>query len=311
MDIFVNDLSVSFPGENYDIPVLRHVDIRFPEKRITAVVGESGSGKSVLGEAVMRLLDPTARVTGEIFYDRHNLLELSEKEMNQIRGFHIGWIAQDPISAMNPVIKIGKQLTEAVRFKNHQKEKEEKEAALNSLHSFGFSHPDAIYQNYPCELSGGMAQRVMASMMMMPGPEWLIADEPTKGLDAFGRRQAAEMFRKLRDRETGIFLITHDLHLASRIADYTAVMYAGEILEYGKTEEIMESPQHPYTKGLLAAMPENGLAPIPGNPPDLTHCPKGCIFGPRCSRFLSPQCLTNQKFVGEKGHLTKCCRREE
>lgn len=310
IDICVNDLSVSFPGENQELPVLRHVEIMFPEKKITAVVGESGSGKSILGEAVMRLLDPSANVTGIINYGKQNLLELSEKEMNQIRGFHIGWIAQDPVSAMNPMVKIGKQLTEAIRFKNHRKENEEKEAALNSLHTFGFSHPDTVYQNYPCELSGGMAQRIMTSMMMMPRPEWLIADEPTKGLDVFGRSQVAKMFRKLRDRGTGIFLITHDLHLASKIADYTAVMYAGEILEYGKTKEIMECPGHPYTKGLLGAMPENGLVPIPGKPPDLTHCPEGCIFGPRCSRFLSPQCLSHQKFVGTKEHLTKCCRKE-
>lgn len=310
MDICVQNLSVSFAQKKGKVNVLRHVDITFHKNEITAVVGESGSGKSILGAAVLGLLDDSASVTGQIMFEEQNLLELSEEQMCKIRGFHIGWIAQDPLSAMDPMVKIGRQITEAFCFLNHKTAEQEKSSAIKSLQSFGLSAPDNVYQNYPCELSGGMAQRVMSAMMTYPEPEWIIADEPTKGLDAFSRQQVAGIFRKLQKNGTSIFLITHDLQLALAIADKVAVMYAGEVLEYGETNEIFKYPGHPYTRGLINALPENGLMPIPGNPPDMLNLPCGCIFGPRC-KFRNAGCLSPQLLSGTKLHKIKCCRKKE
>nr|WP_302707382.1 ABC transporter ATP-binding protein [uncultured Dialister sp.] len=310
MDICVQNLSVSFAKNQGKVNVLRHVDITFHKNEITAVVGESGSGKSILGAAVLGLLDDSASVTGKIMYTGQNLLELQEEQMCKIRGFHIGWIAQDPLSAMDPMVKIGRQITEARCFLNHKTTDEEKHSAIKSLQSFGLSAPDKVYQNYPCELSGGMAQRVMSAMMTYPEPEWIIADEPTKGLDAFSRQQVAEIFRKLKKNGTSIFLITHDLQLAMAIADKVAVMYAGEILEYGETNEVFKYPGHPYTKGLINALPENGLMPIPGSPPNMSKIPGGCIFSPRC-RFKNAACLSAQLLSGTELHMIRCCRKKE
>lgn len=292
MDITIRDLSVSYPSSKGPVRVLRHADLFLPHGKITALVGESGSGKSILGAAVMGLLEPAAVITGEISFQGKNLLTLSEEELNEIRGTHIGWIAQDPIAAMDPVMRTGKQVTELVRFRNRTGEEEEKENGLAQLSRYGLPDAESVYNKYPGELSGGMAQRVLTAMVTLAGPEWLIADEPTKGLDAFVRREVADRFRRLRDEGTGFLLITHDLRLAARVSDFVGIMYAGEILEYGKTEEIFKHPLHPYTRGLLAAQPGEGMEPIPGLPPDLSALPEGCVFAPRCRFYEKGNCET-------------------
>ncbi len=256
MDIQVKHLSVSFPDEGKRITVLRDANINIKCGKITAVVGESGSGKSILGGAIIGLLDKTADVSGEVVLGETDLLELDEEEMNGIRGERIGWIAQDPISAMNPMMKVGSQLVEGVCFHGHKTEKEEKETGLKQLVSYGLKQAESIWNDYPYQLSGGMAQRVLTAMMTFPRPEWVIADEPTKGLDAFVRQQVADAFRNLKDQGIGILLVTHDLRLAERISDFTAVMRSGSIVEFGDTSDIFKNPAHPYTVKLLAAMPK-------------------------------------------------------
>lgn len=312
MELEVKHLSVTFPSDRGPVKVLRDVTISFPAGKITAVVGESGSGKSILGAGIMGFLPLEPEISGEILYKGQNLRSLSEEEMNRIRGKKISWIAQDPVTAMDPLWKVGKQVTEALRFFKRGNREDIEKKGLFRLSSFGLPHGNRIVRSYPHELSGGMAQRVMGAMMTMEDPAFLIADEPTKGLDAFVRHQVADMFCQLRDQGTGIFLITHDLRLARRISDYTAVMYAGELLEMGKTDDIFMRPRHPYTKGLLAAQPDRRLHPMKGKPPDLTDLKDGCIFGARCPLYDPSRCgkAISMGRAGED-HLVKCVRREE
>ena len=187
MDIEVKQLSVTFPSPMGAVRVLRDVNLLFHGGKITALVGESGSGKSILGTAIMRLLLENARMTGSIFYDGNDLLRFSEEEMNEIRGDRIGWIAQDPISAMNPLMRVGRQVTEVLRKRLGWGKEKSRESALMQMEKYGLGDPIRVCASYPHQLSGGMAQRVMAAMMTLSSPEWLIADEPTKGLDPLRR----------------------------------------------------------------------------------------------------------------------------
>lgn len=290
MDILIQDLSVSYPSKQGLVRVLRHANLYLPAGKITALVGESGSGKSILGAAVMGLWEKDAIITGDISLGKKSLLSQSEKEWQQIRGTHIGWIAQDPISAMDPMQKVGKQVTEGIRFRNHHFAWQEKGHALQQMIRFGLPHPEGVYEKYPGELSGGMAQRVLSAMADMPHPEWIVADEPTKGLDAFVRRELCQLFRMLRDEGIGFLFITHDIRLAERLSDTIGIIYAGEILEYGKTEDVFSHPCHPYTKSFLAAQPRNLMKPIPGLPPNLSQLPSGCIFKNRCRWYQQGIC---------------------
>ena len=219
MDIEVKQLSVTFLSPMGAVRVLRDVNLLFHGGKITALLGESGSGKSILGTAIMRLLPENARMTGSIFYDGNDLLRFSEKEMNEIRGDRIGWIAQDPISAMNPLMRVGRQVTEVLRKRLGWREEKSRESALAQMEKYGLGDPVRVCASYPHQLSGGMAQRVMAAMMTLSSPEWLIADEPTKGLDPLVRKQVADMFLQIKMAGRGMLLITHDLALAECLAD--------------------------------------------------------------------------------------------
>ena len=308
MDIQIKNLSVSFPSPQGDAKVLRDADIILNSGKITAIVGESGSGKSILGAAVMGLLEQPVRVSGKILFGDTDILSLSEKELNSVRGSRVGWIAQDPVAAMDPMVKVGGQMMEGVHF--YQDGNDTKADGIRQLEEFGLADAQRVWDTYPFHLSGGMAQRVLTAMMTLPGPEWLIADEPTKGLDAFVRRQAADAFRKLREKGVGILLITHDLRLAERLSDFLAVMYAGEIIEYGKTKDTFSNPVHPYTKGLFAAAPDRGMQPIRGIAPDLSRLPGGCVFASRCPAYEKNSCDEKQKMLTlAEGHSVRCIRK--
>ena len=308
MDIQIKNLSVSFPSPQGDAKVLRDADIILKSGKITAIVGESGSGKSILGAAVMGLLEQPVRVSGEILFGDTDLLSLSEKELNSVRGSRIGWIAQDPVAAMDPMVKVGGQMMEGVHF--YQDGNDTKADGIRQREEFGLADAHRVWDTYPFHLSGGMAQRVLTAMMTLPGPEWLIADEPTKGLDAFVRRQAADAFRKLREKGVGILLINNDLRLAERLSDFLAVMYAGEIIEYGKTKDIFSNPVHPYTKGLFAAAPDRGMQPIRGIASDLSRLPSGCVFASRCPAYEKNSCDEKQKMLTPAGtHDARCIRK--
>lgn len=311
MDISIQDLSVSYPSNRGLVRVLRHANLYLPSGKITALVGESGSGKSILGAAVMGLLEKDAIVSGHICYGRKSLLAQSEEAWQQIRGTHIGWIAQDPIAAMDPMQVVGKQVTEGICFRNHHSAWKEKVQALRQMARFGLPNPEEVYEKYPCELSGGMAQRVLSAMVDMPHPEWMVADEPTKGLDAFVRRELCQLFRMFRKKGTGFLFITHDIRLAEKLSDYIGIIYAGEILEYGKTEEVFSHPFHPYTKSFLEAQPRNLMKPIPGLPPNLSNLPDGCIFKNRCSRYDKGDCERDMSMRQVSScHQVRCWRED-
>ena len=310
MDILIHDLSVSFPSSSGTADAVRHVNLSLPAGKITALVGESGSGKSILGAAIMGLLEEEAHVTGQIMYNNSDLLQQSEREWNLIRGKEIGWIAQDPITAMDPMQRVGRQMTELIRYVNHTTISDERPKAIEQLSRFGLENAESVYQKYPNELSGGMAQRALSAMVTLPKPGWLIADEPTKGLDAFVRREVCRLFRMLRDEEgVGFLLVTHDIRLAEKVSDYTGIMYAGELLEYGSTQEVFQNPRHPYTIDFLEAQPRHQLKPIPGMPPNLNQIPQGCIFKNRCRNYLVEICDKRQTMQNlTDNHQVQCGR---
>lgn len=280
-DIVLEDLSVTFPVPGGTSQVLRHVSYTFSHEKITALVGESGSGKSILGGAVMGLLPQTAVITGAIRFDGRNLAS-SETDFASVRGKRIGWISQEPVSALDPRIPVGRQLIEYLLESGRLDEPHWKEAADRQLEKFGLLPAERVRTSFPHALSGGMVQRVLTAMVTLPEPEWIIADEPTKGLDAFVRKQAAENFRRLAKQGTGFILITHDLQLAAHLADNVLILYAGEVVEKGPASVVMQRPAHPYTQGLLRAQPSQGMEPIRGVPPDMSRISEGCVFANRC-----------------------------
>ena len=308
MDIRIRDLSVSFINEGKQQTVLRNANLYLPQGKVTAIVGESGSGKSILGTALVRLLDPQAIVTGQVLYGDTDILSLPDEEMEKYRGKRISWMAQNPVSAMNPLQKAGTFVAEILKKKDNLPAGLLWEKGINQLKHFGLQNAEAVYRSYPGSLSGGMAQRVLISAMTIEEPEWLIADEPTKGLDAMVRKQVYDNLRQLsRERKMGMVLITHDLRLAERLSDYTAVMYAGEIVEYAETKDFFSEPGHPYSRGLIDAQPDKAMKPIPGETSDILISDSDCAFAPRCASFCD-RCREKQDMHNRDTHSVRCWR---
>ena len=292
MDIRIRDLSVSFVTNGQNLAVLKNISLDLVQGTVTAIIGESGSGKSVLGAALARLLDPQAVISGRILYGDTDLLLLDEPEMSEIRGKSISWMAQNPVSAMDPLQKAGAFVTEILHYRKELSSDLIRETGIKQLKRFGLPNAETVHQSYPGALSGGMAQRVLISAMTVEEPEWLIADEPTKGLDAMGRRQVyLNLCQLARERRMGMVLITHDLRLA----------------EYAGTGEFFASPGHPYSRGLVAAQPDKDMKPIPGDITDLPASASGCSFAPRCPSFCD-RCSEKQKMVEKDSHFVRCWR---
>ncbi|WP_438433142.1 ABC transporter ATP-binding protein [Gorillibacterium sp. sgz500922] len=291
----VRDLRVSFSAFRGEIQAVQGVSFSLRRGETLAIVGESGSGKSVTARSLMRLLPKrsTRRISGSIRFKGRELTALGEKELRRIRGSEIGMIFQDALSALNPTMTIGEQLTEGLRHHRGLDRQAAREAALAMLERVGIPQPKLRLKQHLHEFSGGMRQRIMIAMAAVCGPDILIADEPTTALDVTIQAQIIELFQELQ-RELGvaIVLITHDLGVVAKIADRVNIMYAGKIVESGTVDEIFYRPQHPYTLGLLASMPRLDmdrsvpLAPIPGTPPDLFAPPAGCPFAARCGRAM-------------------------
>ena len=290
----VKDLHISFKTYAGKVHAVRGVNFELKKGETLAIVGESGSGKSVTSNAIMRLVPqpPGMYDQGEIIFDGKNILELSEDEVAQIRGNDIAMIFQDPMTALNPTIKIGHQITEV--FNIHRKDiskAEAKKRAIELLTLVGIPYPEERFDQYPHEFSGGMRQRVVIAIALAAEPKLLIADEPTTALDVTIQAQILELMKEIqRTTDTAIIFITHDLGVVANVADKVAVMYAGQIVEYGSANEIYYNPKHPYTWALLGSMPdldsnnEEDLYTIPGAPPNLIDPPKGDAFAPR-NRF--------------------------
>ncbi|MDA7026171.1 ABC transporter ATP-binding protein [Bacillus sp. CLL-7-23] len=287
----VDQLHVSFSTYGGSVKAVRGVTFDLYEGETFAIVGESGCGKSVTSQSIMQLLPKhSATISGgSIYFKEKDLCRLSEKEMRTIRGAEISMIFQDPMTALNPTLTIGDQLTEAILEHQTISKGEAKKTVISMLELVGIPNPTERLKQYPHQFSGGMRQRIVIAMALICKPKILIADEPTTALDVTIQAQILELFKDLQ-RNTGvsIILITHDLGVVAQTADRIAVMYAGKIVETGMRKDIFYHPQHPYTKGLLKSVPrldleDAELVPIEGTPPDLFSPPAGCPFTARCS----------------------------
>jgi oligopeptide/dipeptide ABC transporter ATP-binding protein len=285
----VQHLSVRFPLAESDLLAVRDVSFILPKGRTLGIVGESGCGKSVMAYSLLKLVPPPGVIdSGTILFNGKDLLRMDDDEVRKLRGKEIAMIFQEPMTSLNPVFTVGAQISESILLHMKMRRHEAREYAAELLRSVGIPDPSRRYNSYPHEFSGGMRQRVMIAMALSASPSVLIADEPTTALDVTIQAQILDMLMKLQqERHMSLLLITHDLGIVANIADEIAIMYAGEIAEYGKSAEVFRKPGHPYTRGLFKAIPRigelrNELETIPGMVPSITAPPTGCVFYPRC-----------------------------
>lgn len=307
-NIEIKGLNVAFFGKDGAVPVVSDINTCFLNGTVTGIIGESGSGKSVLGMSILQLLPETAKVSGSCMYEGQDLYRISEKEMLKIRGKEIAVIPQNPAESLNPILRIGRQLTECVTIHEPSAGVAAKERGKEMLHRFGFEEPEKIASSYSFQLSGGMNQRVISAMGLMNHPKWIIADEPTKGLDAILRRQVYQVLKDIAASEAeGMIVITHDIALAEALCDRLIVIYKGTILEQGSTREILDHPAHPYTRGLIGSLPSRGMHPVPREIPERAGCTSGCRFYPRCAegRGECAQALPKEAVLGN-GRTVRC-----
>lgn len=283
----VKNLTISFRTGEGMVRAVRDISFDLAKGETLAIVGESGSGKSVTARSLMGILSPNAVIdSGSILYEDTDLLQLKEDEFHKYRGNKLGMVFQDPLSSLNPIMKIGKQLTESMLLNEKITKKEAKERAIKLLHGVGISDPERRFYQYPFELSGGMRQRVVIAIALSANPEILICDEPTTALDVTIQAQILELINEIKEkRQLSVIFITHDMGVVANMADRIAVMYAGKIVEYGTADEIFYKPAHPYTWALLASIPDldahEKLESIPGTPPNMLFPPKGDAFAAR------------------------------
>lgn len=312
----VKDLVVEYTTEGQVIHAVNGVSFDLERGKTFGLVGETGAGKTSTAKAILRILpDVSAKIkAGEITLDGQDLLKISEKEMRKIRGRKVSMIFQDPMTALNPIMKVGDQIAEAIKMHNNISWREANERAVNMLEMVGI--PRERFEEYPHQFSGGMKQRVVIAMALACSPELLLADEPTTALDVTIQAQVLEMINKLKkDFNTSMIMISHNLGVVAEVCDDLAVIYAGEIVELGSKEAIFDRPTHPYTQGLFKAVPHlevedtERLNPIAGLPPDPSNLPGGCHFGPRCP-FASEKCSSEKKVLieVEPGHYCRCTR---
>ncbi|WP_026399949.1 ABC transporter ATP-binding protein [Acholeplasma equifetale] len=283
----VKDLAVSFKTQYGILQAIRGVSFDLHRGETLAIVGESGSGKSVTSRAIMGLLAGNSIYEGgSIMYQGRDLTQLPEELFHEIRGSKISMIFQDPMSSLNPIIPVGKQIAEALIFKMGMPKEMAKKRAIELMESVGITNADKRYSQYPFQFSGGMRQRIVIAIALANDAEILICDEPTTALDVTIQGQILELINRLKkERNLSIIFITHDLGVVANMADRIAVMYAGKIVEIGTSEEIFYDPKHPYTWALLSSMPNlassKHLDAIPGTPPNMIYPPKGDAFAPR------------------------------
>ena len=314
----LRNLTVDFPASPRALTAVRDVSFVVARGEVLGLVGESGSGKSVTSLSIMRLLPPQTSVSGEILFtsdgNQQNLLALHSEPMRLLRGSRISMIFQEPMTALNPVMRVGEQIAEAVRAHASVAKKESWDRAVEALKEVAIDDPARRARDYPHQLSGGMRQRVMIAMAIVNRPEILIADEPTTALDVTIQAQILDLLAEIREKFglTMVF-ISHDLAVVSQVADRVAVMYAGNLVELGPRAEIFRAPAHPYTRGLLEAAPtlsterNRPLQTIEGTVPPLDAVPNGCPFEPRCGLRI-PECRDKLPRLAEisPGHWARC-----
>lgn len=310
----ISDLTIAFTGDTGTHEVTDHLSLTLDEGEVVCLVGESGCGKSVTSMSLLGLLGPGGSVTeGSICYEDRDLLTLSEKELDQIRGKEISMIFQDPMSSLNPVFTIGYQIMEGLRIHLGLKKREAWVRAVELLDRVGMKEPEMVMKSYPHTLSGGMRQRAIIAMALACNPKLLIADEPTTALDVSVQAQIMELLKRLqKESRMAVLLITHDMGVVSHMADRVLVMYAGQIVEEAEAEELFRHPSHPYTRALLSVIPTTGdsedrkLSSIPGMVPENYDTISGCRFADRCP-YTRQEC---HQRIGlreiSKGHTVRC-----
>ena len=284
----VRGLTTRFPTKNGWLTAVNDVSYDLQPGRVLGVLGESGSGKSAMLRTILGLQPHTAQISGEVILNGRDLIAMSPGERSDVRGSWVSMVFQDPMTALDPVFTVEQQLVETIRRHSDLSKKEAVERALELLTLVQIPSPERRLKAYPFELSGGMRQRVVIALALVSNPTLLLADEPTTALDVTVQARVLDLFRDLKSRMgMAVIFVTHDLAVAAEIADEIAVMYAGRIVEQGTVADIVRSPQHPYTRGLLEANVRPGQAErpeaIPGSPPNLAKLPPGCAFAPRCT----------------------------
>ncbi len=315
----VEHLCTSFFTQNGEVKAVNDVSLTVPKRSIIGIVGESGCGKSMTARSIIRLLKyPGKIVSGRVLLADKDLTALSERDMADVRGEELSMIFQEPMTSLNPVVKVGKQVCEVVMLHRKVRAKEAKAEVLRIFRKVGISEPERRYECYPHELSGGLRQRIMIAMAMICRPKLIIADEPTTALDVTVEAQILQLMKNLRDEiGTSIILISHNLGVIAQVCDYVYVMYAGRVVEQAETFELFDHPAHPYTRGLMNAVASlDGDSPlldtIPGVVPNLLHLPEGCSFSPRCDR-CTEACKRAMPELAEiaPGHMTRCINTTE
>ncbi len=289
----VKNLRVEFPTRRSDLLALNDISFAIEAGEVLGVVGESGAGKSLTGAAIIGLLEPPGEVTaGEISFEGKRIDNLSYDEMRQIRGSKIGTVFQDPLTSLNPLYTVGRQLTETISLHTGMSQDDAWNRAIELLEEVGIPAARQRIDSYPHEFSGGMRQRVVIALAICANPKLIVADEPTTALDVSIQAQIIALLKRLcKDHGTAIMLVTHDMGVIAETANRVAVMYAGRIVEIGDVYDVIKDPQHPYTKGLMGSIPVPGhrverLPQIDGTMPRLTNIPTGCAFNPRCQVTL-------------------------
>jgi len=317
--LIVKNLSISVPSAKGRVAVVDDVSFEIPAGKKVAMVGESGSGKSLTAYALMRLIkDPVSIDAGDIYLNGREVLSLSNREFRLLRGKQISMIYQDPMSALNPIMRIGQQIIESIQLHSPLSKAAARKTAIELLDSVGIPEPESRMNSYPFEMSGGMLQRVVIAIALSGNPQVLIADEATTALDVTTQDRVLTLIDKLAaERGLSVLLITHDLGVAAQFSDEIMVMYAGKLVENGSVNEIFLKPAHPYTKALLDSRcdytidvnsPINSIA---GQPPRPDNRPTGCVFSPRCAH-VTEQCKTSvPPLIHSQGRLTACFRADE
>lgn len=318
MALQIKELKSHFFTAKGVVPAVDGVSIDVPPGKIIGLVGESGCGKSMTAMSVMGLLRHPGRIVeGTILLDGRDITHLSRKEQSKIRGNEISMIFQEPMTSLNPVYQVGKQVQEAILLHQKATKDEAKKRVIEIFREVGIPEPEKRYYAYPHQLSGGLRQRVMIGMAMVCRPKVMIADEPTTALDVTIEAQILRLMKRLRDElGTSIILITHNMGVVAEVCDYVYVMYAGNVMEQAETFELFARTEHPYTQGLLKSIPkldgkEERLYTIDGVVPNLLHLPKGCNFCNRCSQ-AEKQCFLHKPGLYEThdGHKVRCFRYE-
>lgn len=310
---------VEYQMKHYNLRAVNDFSLKIPRGKITALVGESGSGKTTLASTLLNNVSkPGKIVSGEILYyggeSVYNILDLDSKKLNQFRWSKISMVFQGAQNALNPIMTIFEQFYETLKVHRHDITEEEAEAiCIQYLELVNLDY-EKVFKAYPHELSGGMKQRVMIAFSLLLEPSLIILDEPTTALDVIVQDYIFKLLKKINvELKISMLLLTHDISVVSKYADYVAVMYGGKLMEYGSVKNVFTQKRHPYTKGLIESTPSldkdiDSIKPIPGNPPDLMNMPSGCVFHPRCNKAFSACPITDPKLVLlENGnHLVKC-----